>query len=60
MSKTRMHLIHGIGWLYIIFLGICHWFSYEQLSFITSGFTGFILFIIGLYLILHNFNDSNK
>jgi hypothetical protein len=42
--------INVLGWLIIIFLGICTFFFKEELSIITTGLGGLICVIIGLTL----------
>lgn len=60
MTKTMLIIIRIICWAYGIFLGICYHFFREELSFITTNFSGFIFFVICLILTNYNFGYSEK
>ncbi|MEH7382265.1 hypothetical protein V7138_17530 [Bacillus sp. JJ1533] len=51
--------INVLGWLIIIFLGICTFFFKEELSIITTGLGGLICVIIGLTLAFYKVKKGN-
>ncbi|MBQ6447033.1 hypothetical protein KGR20_15735 [Cytobacillus oceanisediminis] len=55
---TKKRIINIIGWIYILILGIGKIIAPEKFSFVTTGLVGFILLIIGLFLIFYPFHKQ--
>lgn len=51
MGKKRI-LINIIGWIYLAILTILYYS--ESFPFLTTGFSGFIIFLLGCFMVLYN------
>ncbi len=51
MGKKRI-LINIIGWIYAAILTILYFSG--SVPFLTMGFSGFIVFLLGLFMVLYN------
>ncbi|MFP7300309.1 hypothetical protein [Neobacillus niacini] len=54
----KLNRINVLGWLIIIFLGICTFFLKEELSIFTTGLGGLICVIIGFTLAFYKLRKS--